>query len=345
MEYIKEINIMEAVLHILDNNSDEPVLNEYSLELNEDTYNFLLKHLERCFKDEELKYAKFNSGRSIVKEVSQEYLNGENTLIEVSKELANQLFNQMKANGNIPSCDLLIISIVTEYGTMLVILKMDYVKNFTHKIDFIENKIGINIIPQSAGLPSSSQRIQKGAFIKLIKEEQEFNLMVIDKQSKSKEKDEYGSNYFINNYLGCTLITNERDMTKTFLNATENFTRNHISEDAVKAETIRTAVKKSLREDEVIDVEKISDDLFGEDMLNKSKFKEFVTAQGIENEVKVDKEWVEKKLKRVRLKIDRDIDLYLNEEAYHDNDRFEIQRNGDGSINIVLKHIMNYIEK
>ncbi len=345
MEYIKEINIMEAVIHILDNNSDEPVLNEYSLELNEDTYNFLLKHLERCFKDEELKYAKFNSGRSIVKEISQEYLNGENTLIEVSKELANQLFHQMKGNGNIPSCDLLIISIVTEYGPMLVILKMDYVKNFTHKIDFIENKIGINIIPQSAGLPSSSQRIQKGAFIKPIKEDQEFNLMVIDKQSKAKEKEEYGSNYFINNYLGCTLIANERDMTKTFLNAAENFTRNHVTEDAVKAETIRTAVKKSLREDEIIDVEKISDNLFGEDPVNKARFKEFVTAQGIEDEVKVDKEWVEKKLKRVRLKIDRDIDLYLNEEAYHDTDRFEIQRNGDGSINIVLKHIMNYIEK
>lgn len=345
MEYIKEINIMEAVIHILDNNSDEPVLNEYSLELNEDTYNFLLKHLERCFKDEELKYAKFNSGRSIVKEISQEYLNGENTLIEVSKELANQLFHQMKGNGNIPSCDLLIISIVTEYGPMLVILKMDYVKNFTHKIDFIENKIGINIIPQSAGLPSSSQRIQKGAFIKPIKEDQEFNLMVIDKQSKAKEKEEYGSNYFINNYLGCTPIANERDMTKTFLNAAENFTRNHVTEDAVKAETIRTAVKKSLREDEIIDVEKISDNLFGEDPVNKARFKEFVTAQGIEDEVKVDKEWVEKKLKRVRLKIDRDIDLYLNEEAYHDTDRFEIQRNGDGSINIVLKHIMNYIEK
>ncbi|MCI6275365.1 MAG: nucleoid-associated protein [Clostridium sp.] len=345
MEYIKEINIMEAVIHLLDNNSDEPVLNEYSLELNEDTYNFLLKHLERCFKDEELKYAKFNSGRSIVKEISQEYLNGENTLIEVSKELANQLFHQMKGNGNIPSCDLLIISIVTEYGPMLVILKMDYVKNFTHKIDFIENKIGINIIPQSAGLPSSSQRIQKGAFIKPIKEDQEFNLMVIDKQSKAKEKEEYGSNYFINNYLGCTLIANERDMTKTFLNAAENFTRNHVTEDAVKAETIRTAVKKSLREDEIIDVEKISDNLFGEDPVNKARFKEFVTAQGIEDEVKVDKEWVEKKLKRVRLKIDRDIDLYLNEEAYHDTDRFEIQRNGDGSINIVLKHIMNYIEK
>ncbi len=37
-----------------------------------------------------------------------------------------------------------------------------------------------------------------------------------------------------------------------------------------------------------------------------------------------------KKLKRVRLKIDKEIDLYINEETYHDDSKFEIQRNGDG---------------
>ena len=62
-------------------------------------------------------------------------------------------------------------------------------------------------------------------------------------------------------------------------------------------------------------------------------------------EVSVDKAWVEKKLKRVRLKIDKDIDLYINEETYHDNSKFEIQRNGDGSINMIIKHVINYIEK
>ena len=67
--------------------------------------------------------------------------------------------------------------------------------------------------------------------------------------------------------------------------------------------------------------------------------------QGIEEEVSVDKAWVEKKLKRVRLKIDKDIDLYINEETYHDNSKFEIQRNGDGSINMIIKHVINYIEK
>ena len=55
--------------------------------------------------------------------------------------------------------------------------------------------------------------------------------------------------------------------------------------------------------------------------------------------------WVEKKLKRIRLKIDKEIDLYIDEEAYHDPTKFEIQRNGDGSINMIIKHVINYIEK
>ena len=42
---------------------------------------------------------------------------------------------------------------------------------------------------------------------------------------------------------------------------------------------------------------------------------------------------------------DKDIDLYINEEAYHDDSKFEIQRNGDGSINMIIKHVINYIEK
>ncbi len=75
-----------------------------------------------------MKYAIFNEERNIVKELSQEYLNGQNDLLDVSKELARQLFILMKGNDNISSCDLMIVSISTEYGPMLAILKMDYVK-------------------------------------------------------------------------------------------------------------------------------------------------------------------------------------------------------------------------
>lgn len=346
MEYINDINIQEAVIHILDSGASEAILNEYAIDLSDDTYNFLYRHIEKCFKDEELKYAIFNPERSIVKEVVQDYLNGiEGDIINLSQEIAKQLFAVMNGNGSIPSCDLIVVSIVTDQGPMIGLLKMDYVKNFTHQVDFVDDKIGIGIIPQAAGLPGNTQRIQKAAFIKPIRENENYNLMVIDKQKKGKDGDNYGANYFINNFLGCSIVSNERDMTKTFLKATEAWTRTNIVEDADKAEQIRTTVKAKLKEEEIINIEELSHELFKEEPEVKANFNTYVRGQGLEEDVTVDKTWVEKRLKRVRLKVDKDIDLYINEEAYHDNTRFEIQRNGDGSINMIIKHINNYMEK
>lgn len=346
MEYINDINIQDAVIHILDSNAIDPILNEYTLELNEDIYKFLHKHIEKCLKDEELKTAVFNSERNIVKEIVQDYLNGvDNDLLGLSKELARQLFAIMKGNTNIPACDLVVVSLITDVGPMIGILKMDYVKNFTHAVEFVDDKIGIGIVPQAAGLPASSQRIQKAAFIKPIREEKVFDLYVIDKQKKSNDNDEYGANYFMNSFLGCSVVANKRDMTKTFLKAAETWTRSNITEDAEKAERIRSTVKSKLREEESINIEEVSNELFKDEPTKKQDFETFMKGNGLEQEIAVDKAWVEKKLKRVRLKIDKDIDLYINEEAYHDNSKFEIQRNGDGSINMIIKHVINYIEK
>ncbi|AQR97678.1 nucleoid-associated protein [Clostridium saccharoperbutylacetonicum] len=345
MEYINEININQAIIHILDSNGEDPILNEYSLELSEDIYTFLYKHLEKCFKDEELKYGKFNLERNIVKEVVQDYLNGvDNDLINLSKELARQLFIIMKANVNIPSGDLIIVSLTTDQGPMIGILKMDYVKNFTHEIQFIDQKIGIGIVPQSAGLPGSGQKIQKAAFIKPINEEDRYNLMILDKQKSSKE-DEYGANYFINTFLGASIVTNERDMTRTFVKAAENWTRKNITEDAGKAEEIRTAIKAKLKEEDTINIDELSAEIFNEHPQIKEDFSSYIKQQGLNEEVAVDKTWVEKKMKRVRLNIDKRIDLYINEDTYHDSSKFEIQRNGDGTINLIVKNVINYIEK
>jgi hypothetical protein len=355
LEYIKEVNINEAIIHVLDNNADEPILNEYALDLDEEKYNFLLKHIQKCLKDEDLKYGTFNLERSIVKDLSQEYLNGENNLLDVSKELAKQMFILMRSKGSIPSCDLIIVSFTTEYGPILGIFKMDYIKNYVHTIEFVDNKLGIDIVPQYTGLPGGSQRIQKCAFLKPIRKENNFDLMVIDKRVKNKESSseqvesaeslEYGSNYFINDYLGCTIIDNERDVTKSFVKAAEKFTQNNFPENADKAEAVRTAIKRKLKEEDKIDIRELSEQVFSENEDTKEKFVEYISQQGISENINLDKEWIDKKLKRVRLKIDKDIDLYVDEETYHDNSRFEIQRNGDGTINMVIKHVSNYVQK
>jgi hypothetical protein len=343
VEYIKEININEAVIHILDNNADGPILNEYALDLNEEIYNFCLKHIRKSFNDEELRYAFFNKNEdSYIKKISQQYLNGENNIIEISKEFANQMFRLMRSKGTIQSCDLLTVSFSTEYGTFLGIFKMDYIKNYMHNILYVEDKIGIDIIPQHTGLPTTKTKVQKCAFIKVIKQDNEYDVMLIDKENKRTSED-YGTNWFRDSYLGCKLIENERDQTKNFLNAAEKWTQYALPENAYMQEKVRTHVKKALLEEDNINIVNLAKDIFQSKEVQES----FITdiTMKCNDKITVDKDYVDKKLKRTRLKIDRDIDLYLSQEAYKDKNRLEITSNGDGSINITIKNVMNYIEK
>ncbi len=345
MEYINEVNLNEAIIHVLDNNGAEPVYNEYPLKLVDETYEYILKHIQKSLKDEELKYAVFNDERNIVKEISQEYFNAQIDLISASKEMAKQLFILMKSNASIPSCDLIVVSISTEYGLMLAILKMDYVKNYTHTIDFVEDKIGINITPQFVGLPPGGQRLQKCAFIKPMKDENKFDLMVIDKQSKSKDSEDDDSNYFISNFLGCTIVDNERDATRNFIKTTEKWTRDNLKDNADKAEQVRTSIKKKLKEEDNINISELSQDIFADNADVSENFVQYAKERGVSENVEVDKQWVDNKFKRVRLKIDKQIDIYIDEDVYGDKSKFEVVRNGDGTINMLIKHVKNYIEK
>lgn len=341
MEQINEINISEAVIHILDNNSEEPVLNEYRLELGEETYNFLLRHVERCIKDEELKYAMFCGEDNGVKKAASEFLEGHASFLDTSKEMARMLFNLMKEDASIPSSDLAVVSFTTEYGPMLGIVKMDYVKNYTHSINFIEDKIGINIVPELTGLPASAGRIQKCAFIKPYDADSSYELLMIDRQPRAKEN----VSYFKDKYLNCSIIENNRDKTKKLMNTIEEWTRTNLGDNASEAEKVRRTIKDKLIKEEKVDIRDLTCEIAGDDAVKERSLTEYAASQGLEDSVEIDKEWAAKKLKRIRLKIDKDIDLYINNDAYNDESKFQIQRNGDGSINMIIKHVMNYIEK
>lgn len=350
MEYIKEININEAIIHVLDNNADAPILNEYNLDLDEAKYTLLLKLIQKSLKDEKLRYAIYKGGRAANIEnykfnntriYSQQYLNGECTLLETSKELATDLFKIMRNQGGIPSCDFITVSFSTEFGPMLGLFKMDYIENYTHSIQMLDNKMSVDIVPQITCLSSGGQKVHKCAFIKPYRSENKFDLMVIDNQSKNK--DENGSQYFTNDFLKCVVVENERDMTKNFINVTEKWAQNNFREDASKQEMFRKDVKRQLEEKDNIVVHDFAENIFDDDKLEN--FNDFMEEHNVPEIVNIDKEYVVKKLRRTRLKIDCGIDIYINEDTYNDRSMFEVQRNGDGTINMIIKHISNYIEK
>lgn len=345
-ERISDINIQQAVVHILDTNATEPLLNEYVMELTEDVYKFIYRHVEKCFKSDNLRFAIYNEERNIIREICEDFFEGANTnIVDVSKEIARQFFAIMNGNINIPCADLLVVSLITDRGPFIGILKMDYVKNFTHQVDFVDNKLDISLIPHNAGLPGASQKIQKAAFIRPFNSENCYDLLVIDETSKKKDEDEYGANYFVNHLLGCSIINSNRDYTKRFSNAVENWTRANVFENAEKAEKIRETVNRALKENDTIAIEEIATDIFDDEIISKENFSEFIRASEVPEEFFVDKPFAEKKTSKKKIKIDKDIVLTISQDSYSDLSKFEIVKNGDGTINMVIKNIVNYIEQ
>jgi hypothetical protein len=341
MDKIRDISINEAVLHVLDNSVDEPILNNYKMDINEDSYRFILSHIERVLKDDNLKYAKFTQGDILIKDTCLDYLDGRTPILSTSFDITKRLFHFMNEINTISSCDLLVVSFSTEYGPMVGILKIDYIKQYTHHIDFADDNVGIQLMPIKTCLPDK-KKIQKAAFIKPSRENQDYDLLVLDKDY-IKDSDEYGKNYFIDKFLECYLVENDRDKTKQFLNAVEVWTRSNAKGEAVIAEKIRSEVRKALLLNDKIDIYKLAKKLLPFEQSQKG-FIAYMQDRDLEK-FEVDKEYLEKKLSKLKIKVSSAIDLSITNEAYKDINKFEIKDNGDGSINMIIKNIENYVER
>ncbi|KJU70931.1 nucleoid-associated protein [Clostridium baratii] len=335
MNYIHDININTAVVHVIDNNCIAPKLTESQLDLNEKTYKYIYKHLEKIFKSDNLKCAKFTEDNSVIKKLACDYFKNRISLIDLSKNYTNQLFSIMKFNQFIPFCDLIIADIATDRGHIISILKLDYIKNYTHSI----TSSGIDIIENSTILPGSSQKINKAAFI-LQNNTNEFDLFVLDRKNKKME-DEYGNDYWMKNFLECEEVITNKDNTKNLIDSIELWVRGNIK-DTKKSLDIRKKLKESLVETSNINIDKFVENIVDSDYIED--FKEFL-APKVENDFNIDKEFIDKKFKKIKLNLDKNIDLALTENEYNDKNKFRIINNTDGTVDIVLKNIIKIIEK
>ncbi len=59
MRYLEAINVTRAIVHIMDRNGDAPLLNQVEMDITEDLFEFLTKHIHKSLKAEDNKKAKF----------------------------------------------------------------------------------------------------------------------------------------------------------------------------------------------------------------------------------------------------------------------------------------------
>lgn len=333
------IEIKKAVIHVLDKEADEPVLNEFELDINEDIQLFLEKHITKSINDDEARKGRFKDGLNIVKEVSYRISSDNEYFLEGSKDIARQLFKAIKTNSSISSTDLIVCLFEDDNVPAVAILKMDYTVSFIHDIEIVESKFKINIKKQDISLPGVNQRIQKCAFVISPVIHNSHELVILDNQI-SKGTEEPIAQFFLQTFLGAELIIDSKTCTKILRRETENWVRSKAKQGEPFAEEVRDFVNNAIHEEDEIDIEDFSNKVFGKKEELRDEFVNNLRKKGLTHEkFEVDREWVERKLNKIRLKTNDNIEIVIGYEQFGDRDKFEIISNSDGTRTIVIKNV------
>ena len=332
--------IHKFIIHVLDKNSEVPILNDFEGKVSQEVDKFFQKVIKRVTKDDDFRKGVFkNYNDNIVKNCCEQMIYDESTFLENSKEIAAYLFDVMKINAELESCDLAICLYTVKDEKNVAILKLDYKRLYTHSIEFIDDKFNIQMVPHEIGIPET-QRQKQCAIVGLSGINDEYHLRLLDKDA---EKEEYESK-FINEFLNAEKIVDDKHRTKIFKNSAETWITNALTNDIKQAEDIRSILNYTLKEKDEIDIDSFVEKSIQSDDLKES-FKEHMVDKGLDENFSIDKKWVEKKLKKRSIKTDTGFDVKGNLIDFEDPMKYSVRQNPDGSIDITIKNVKFYEEK
>ena len=332
--------IHKSIVHVLDKNSDSPILNDYECRNSLEVDKFFQKIINRVSKDDDLRKAEFNDyNNNIVKNCCEQIIYDEDTFLQNSKEIAAYLFEIMKQSEEMDSCDLAICLYSVKDEKNVAIMRLEYKKLYTHSIEFVEDKFNIQIVSNEIGIPETG-RPKQCALVGLSGINDEYHFKLLDKDAEKEQLE----TKFVTAFLNAKKIEDDKYKTKVFKTTAENWITNAISDDMKKAEDIRSMLNYTLKEKEEINVEEfVQNNIIDKDL--KESFKEHMEDKGLTENFSVDKKWVEKKLKKRSIKTDNGFDIKANLLDFEDPMKYSVRKNENGTFDIVIKNISFYEEK
>lgn len=331
--------IHKFTTHVLDKNTDTPILNDYEGRINPEVDKFLQKIIKKCTKSQDLRKAKFNDYyNNTINKCCESIIYNESTFLENSKEIASYLFDIMKIDSESMSGDLIVCLYTIKDEKHIAIIKLDYKNLYNHSIDFQDDKFNIQIKENQIGI-TSNHNIKQAALIGIGGLNDEYHLKVLDKDS---EKYEIKSK-FETEFLNIEKIEDDKFKTKTFIDAANTWITNALSNDIKQAEDVRSIMNYMLKENSVMDIDTFAETAIKDEDLKES-FKDHMEDKEISH-FNIDKTYVERRLKHRRIKADNGFDLKARLEDFEDPMKYVVIQNPDGSINLTIKNVKFYEEK
>lgn len=346
MRNLDNLIIKKVILHILNNKDESIVLNDFELDLLPKIEDIFKKHIKNSINDEGTRIAKFKNETNAVRQHCQNiFINPNNNFVSSSQEIARHLFDAMSQHKNISPANFVICLYSTDEGDFIALLKMDFSEIIETDVKNIQGKTKISVLLKGAGLPPEKQKLQKCVFVEPYSPENEFDLILLDKQAIRAKKDDLIASFFTNNFLHCELAKTNKDITRGFKRQTEKFIENKFADDIEMIDKLKNLLISTLRAADNIDISSFAETSFGENSELKQEYMALISEKLGDFNFDVDKDWVRTNLRKKKYKTNTGIEINVDVETSLNPDKFTIKHNDDSTFDIIIKNVQNYSEK
>ncbi|MBD5495905.1 MAG: nucleoid-associated protein [Lachnospiraceae bacterium] len=329
----ENIRIRKAIVHIMDSTIGMPVLSDTELEYGSEFADFMKEHIAKISSGDDAKECRFYKEESEVYHILEQY--SDDSFVDISKDIAQFLYEIMNSNIDIPAADLVIVRFQYDDEEYLALLKMNYKSLYTHRTMTVSDGNSNEIIRHKSILPSESQRLSEAAIIRL----DDLAVWVIEKKYEvNGEKTDYFSFLF----LKCSSHLSHKSKLSIVSKAVESVQRDGYDEGErfAKQMEAKRIIQEEIEENGGFTVETIAEKIFEEKPELKVAFQDKMEKYDmVKEEVQPQSENTVKKYQSQHLYTDTGIEIKIPMEQYKNPRSIEFITNPDGTVSVLIKNI------
>ncbi len=336
---IEEVYIKKLALHILDNTLGMPILSESEHPHDSDINDFIKAHIEKVFKDVNIKNASFENESNQIKELCEHLATNKDNFLDVSKKLAGKLYDILIRNVEIPSCDLVCSLFDGDGKSFLGLFILNYKTSYIHYVEENEDRRTNKMIKQITTLPNTSQSIEEFIVIDLT----DFTILLKEKKHDIDGiKEHYLSKYFLKSQT----VLSDKEKVDIINKTSKKMIRDYYDGDIKKMGDLKTAITESIEENDNIDIESIKKKTFKDNLELQQIYTEELEAKGVvEKKIAINENVIKKIPKMQKLVTENGIELKIPISYLSREEKVEFINNSDGTISILLKNIRDIQDK
>lgn len=327
-----ELLINAAVLHIFDYQSNQTILSDVTMNLDDKTVeHYIRKSITKCMVDMRNQKGFFQETSPVLSSIKQ-YQAQQMNFIAVSKQISQLLQTYLQQTTK--AYDVLFSDFTYEQQRYLAFYILENQMAYTH---MTKTNVGIEntIVKQASLLPTTSKKIQTYAFINLTT----FEIAFVDEMHWKHE------NVLQQLVLDCTYEKSKQEVFQKVNDIVEEVALEVDSNPTLLLGKYKNYVKQAFEDALPLTQESLATNVFNESEEMQNTFISSSLQHELPKEVEIPKQYVSRKTKSQRIKTDTGIELTFPTEYSENAEFIEFVRKEDGTISIEIKNVGEIINK